>query len=40
MEIPQEDLKAVPVFLNELGYAYREETANPAYEFFLGPLSE
>ncbi|MEA3299319.1 MAG: threonine ammonia-lyase, biosynthetic [Pseudomonadota bacterium] len=34
-EVPPEERGQVPVFLHELGYEYSEETANPAYQFFL-----
>ena len=34
-EVPPEERDQVPVFLQELGYEYSEETANPAYQFFL-----
>jgi threonine dehydratase len=36
VQVPQEENDALLKFLDELGYAYCEETANPAYRLFLG----
>lgn len=36
MQIPERDSAALQNFLNDLGYAYWEETENPAYRIFLG----
>jgi threonine dehydratase len=36
MQVPPGDLPALQVFLDTLGYAWREETNNPAYKLFLG----
>ena len=35
IQVPSESHKAFSHFLNKLGYAYREETNNPAYTLFL-----
>lgn len=35
MQVPVEDKKAFQEFLDQLGYAYRNETDNPAYKLFL-----
>jgi threonine dehydratase len=35
MEVPPEDEAALQRFLGELGYAYTDERANPAYRLFL-----
>ena len=35
LQVPAEEHIEVQAFLNELGYYYREETGNPAYEVFL-----
>jgi threonine dehydratase len=37
IQVPQADRAAFLLHLNELHYAYSEETANPAYRMFLGP---
>ena len=36
MQVPKADQPAFQNFLNELGYAYWDETGNPAYQLFLG----
>ncbi len=36
MQVPEADQPAFREFLERLGYAYVEETANPAYRMFLG----
>ncbi len=36
MQVPPEDKAAFGAFLGKLGYAYWDETANPAYRLFLG----
>ncbi|WP_018412054.1 threonine ammonia-lyase, biosynthetic [Methyloversatilis thermotolerans] len=36
MQVPPEDAQALQDFLDSLGYAWHEETANPAYKLFLG----
>ncbi len=36
IQVPPEQQSAFRVFLAELGYAYRDETENPAYRLFLG----
>jgi threonine dehydratase len=36
MQVPPGDMAALQDFLDALGYAYREETHNPAYKLFLG----
>jgi threonine dehydratase len=36
MQVPPKDKKAFQKFLKSLGYAYTEETKNPAYRLFLG----
>ncbi len=36
IQIPPADTKQFKTFLDNLGYAYAEETANPAYRLFLG----
>jgi threonine dehydratase len=35
MQVPEGGKKALQAFLDELGYAYVEETDNPAYQLFL-----
>jgi threonine dehydratase len=35
MQVPPSEKQAFRAFLDGLGYAYREETANPAYRLFL-----
>jgi threonine dehydratase len=35
MQVPPADKKKFEAFLEELGYPYRDETANPAYRLFL-----
>ncbi|MBI5612593.1 MAG: hypothetical protein HY942_05975, partial [Gammaproteobacteria bacterium] len=35
MQVPPEDKQAFQAFLDNLGYEYVEETANPAYKLFL-----
>ncbi len=37
IQAPEEERPGFQRFLDELGYEYREETANPAYRLFLGP---
>jgi threonine dehydratase len=34
-QVPEEEEPAFQQFLQELGYAWEEETENPAYELFL-----
>jgi threonine dehydratase len=36
IQVPPEDKPAFEDFLSKLGYAYWDETANPAYKLFLG----
>lgn len=36
MQVPKADQPAFQNFLRELGYAYWDETGNPAYQLFLG----
>ncbi|HET9662873.1 MAG TPA: threonine ammonia-lyase, biosynthetic, partial [Burkholderiales bacterium] len=36
MQVPVRDKKKFQAFLSEVGYFYRDETGNPAYELFLG----
>jgi threonine dehydratase len=36
MQVPEGDRAALQTFLDALGYAYRDETDNPAYKLFLG----
>ncbi|MGQ0751865.1 MAG: threonine ammonia-lyase, biosynthetic [Betaproteobacteria bacterium] len=36
MQVPARDKKKFQTFLSEVGYPYRDETRNPAYELFLG----
>ena len=36
MQVPPQDMEKFRSFLDALGYAYRDETANPAYKLFLG----
>jgi threonine dehydratase len=36
MQVPPDERKAFTAFLKDLGYKYREETDNPAYQLFLG----
>jgi threonine dehydratase len=35
MQVPPADKKKFEAFLEELGYPYCDETANPAYRLFL-----
>jgi threonine dehydratase len=35
MQVPEGDRAALQTFLDALGYAYRDETDNPAYKLFL-----
>ena len=35
LQVPEEDANALQPFLDALGYAYREESDNPAYRLFL-----
>ena len=35
IQVPPEEMKAFREFLERLGYEYRDETRNPAYELFL-----
>ena len=35
MQVPADELDTIEPFLDELGYAWKEETKNPAYEVFL-----
>lgn len=36
LQVPKKEMKAFKEFLNGLGYRYWDETANPAYQLFLG----
>jgi threonine dehydratase len=36
MQVPPADQQAFQTFLDKLGYTYREESRNPAYQLFLG----
>ncbi len=36
IQVPPEEKRAFRTFLDELGYAWWDETANPAYKLFLG----
>jgi threonine dehydratase len=36
MQVPARDQKKFHTFLSEVGYPYRDESRNPAYELFLG----
>ncbi|MCX7627895.1 MAG: threonine ammonia-lyase, biosynthetic [Methylophilaceae bacterium] len=36
IQVPQGEKRAFKAFLNQLGYAYWDESANPAYKLFLG----
>jgi threonine dehydratase len=36
MQVPSQDKRQFETFLQELGYPYRDESANPAYQLFLG----
>jgi threonine dehydratase len=36
MEVPKKERAEVRKYLDELGYAWFEETNNPAYQLFLG----
>jgi threonine dehydratase len=36
IQVPPRDKRAFQKFLDQLGYEYTEETANPAYDLFLG----
>ena len=35
LQVPPTDRAAFLAFLDDVGYDYREETANPAYRLFL-----
>ena len=37
MQVPPEDKAKFEGYLDELGYAFNEETHNPAYQLFLAP---
>jgi threonine dehydratase len=37
MQVPEEDKVTFEGYLDELGYAFNEETNNPAYQLFLAP---
>ena len=39
MQVPPEDKGTFEGYLDELGYAFNEETNNPAYQLFLAPES-
>jgi threonine dehydratase len=39
MQVPLEDKVTFEGYLDELGYAFNEETDNPAYQLFLAPES-
>jgi threonine dehydratase len=36
MQVPKGEKKAFNTFLTQLGYAYWDESKNPAYKLFLG----
>lgn len=36
LQVPKSERKAFKAFLDELGYAHKDETDNPAYRLFLG----
>jgi threonine dehydratase len=36
MQVPPNEMRAFRRFLSTLGYAYVDETRNPAYRLFLG----
>ena len=36
MQVPKRDKRKFAAFLANLGYPYRDESANPAYRLFLG----
>jgi threonine dehydratase len=36
MQVPAKDMREFRAFLKDLGYAWRDETNNPAYKLFLG----
>jgi threonine dehydratase len=40
MQVPPSDSDEFTAFLDRVGYAYAEETENPAYALFLGPSEE
>ena len=35
LQVPLGEQKLVSQFLDQLGYTWKEETQNPAYQFFL-----
>ena len=35
MQVPQQEREKLAQFLDEVGYSYWDETANPAYQLFL-----
>ena len=37
VQVPEQDWEEFEQHLSELGFAYWEETDNPAYRMFLGP---
>jgi threonine dehydratase len=37
MQVPMADKEVFEGYLVELGYAFNEETTNPAYQLFLAP---
>lgn len=37
MQVPSQDKQVFEGYLDELGYAFNEETTNPAYQLFLAP---
>jgi len=37
MQVPAKDKEKFEGYLDELGYAFNEETSNPAYQLFLAP---
>ncbi len=37
MQVPMADKEVFEGYLDELGYAFNEETTNPAYQLFLAP---
>lgn len=39
LQVPAQERRAVPEFLDSMKYRYREETANEAYRFFLSSVS-
>jgi threonine dehydratase len=36
MQVPAKEMREFRKFLSTLGYAYVDETNNPAYQLFLG----